>query len=135
MLVSTSLAIGGPPNFAVPTSPLTESESLTKAAPSTRQNTSALSVSTRLHWGQRFILNPEPSDHSALADLRADFVTTEFCAEGDHRAHFKSLIKTTSRCSGPRESASHLPSGDQSNLKIRSDLKLVNCFAGLPSSG
>src|SRR5437660_12336927 len=61
MLVSTSLAIEGPPNFAVPTSLLTEPESLTKAAPSTRQNTSALSVSTRLHWGQRFILNLQPS--------------------------------------------------------------------------
>src|SRR5256885_1928656 len=114
MLVSTSLAIGGPPNFAVLTSPLTEPESLTKAAPSTRQNTSALSVSTRLHWGQRFILNLQPSGPFRRAKLRADFITAEFCAEGDHRAHFKSLIKTTSRCSGPRESASNLPSVDQS---------------------
>src|SRR5256885_3173580 len=135
MLVSTSLAIGGLPNFAVPTSPLTESESLTKAAPSTRQNTSALSVSTRLHEGQRFILNLQPSSPFRPRQSSSGFHNGRVLCRGDHRAHFKSLIKTTSRCSGPRESASHLLSGDQSNLKIRSDLKSVNCFAGLPSSG
>src|SRR5437660_8143276 len=115
MLVSTSLAIEGPPNFAVASSPLTEPESVTKAAPSTRQNTSALSVSTRLHWGQRFILNLQPSGPFRPRQSSRGFIKAEFCAESDHRAHFKSLIKTTSRCSGPRESASHLPSGDQSN--------------------
>src|SRR5206468_13023050 len=49
-----------------------------------------------------------------LRDEEIVRLQAEFCAEGDHRDHFKSLIKTTSRCSGPRESASHLPSVDQS---------------------
>jgi hypothetical protein len=54
MLVSVSLAADAEPNFIVPASGLTAPESLIKAAPSTRQNASLPSVSTRLHWGQRF---------------------------------------------------------------------------------
>src|SRR5437762_2273278 len=54
-LVSISLDAGAEPNFAVPASVPTEPESLIKAVPSARQKASASSVSTRLHWGQRFI--------------------------------------------------------------------------------
>src|SRR5687768_8915887 len=54
MLVSIS--IGAEPSRAVPASLPIADESLTKVAPSTRQNFSASSVSTRLHWGQRFIV-------------------------------------------------------------------------------
>src|SRR5437660_132447 len=54
-LVSISLDTGAEPNFAVPASVPTEPESLIKAVPSARQKASASSVSTRLHWGQRFI--------------------------------------------------------------------------------
>ena len=58
MLVSVSVAPGVEPNLTVPASEL---ESLTKAVPSTRQNTSASSFSTRLHSGQRFIFGvPRP---------------------------------------------------------------------------
>jgi hypothetical protein len=57
------------------------------------------------------------------------------CLKRSSNVYLKSLIMTTSRSSGPRESASHLPSRDQSNEKIRSDLKSVNCRAGLSSSG
>src|SRR6266567_3415261 len=53
-LVSISLDTESEPNFAVPASPI-EPESIISVAPSTRQNFSASSVSTRLHWGQRFI--------------------------------------------------------------------------------
>src|SRR6476646_2647245 len=53
MLVWTSVESFGDTSCAVP-SPRPE-ESLTSVAPSTRQNFSASSVSTRLHWGQRFI--------------------------------------------------------------------------------
>src|SRR6266567_9486246 len=55
-LVSISLDTGAEPNFIVPASALTGPESLIKAVPSVRQNTSASSVSTRLHAGQRFII-------------------------------------------------------------------------------
>src|SRR5438552_18093396 len=54
MLVSISVA-ADVASFAVPASLLSDAESLTSAAPSARQNTSASSVSIRLHWGQRFI--------------------------------------------------------------------------------
>ncbi len=53
MLVSISVAVD--PSFAVPASLPSNEESLTSAVPSARQNTSVSSVSTRLHWGQRFI--------------------------------------------------------------------------------
>src|SRR6266571_6259116 len=53
--VSISVAAEAEPSFAVPASLLSVDESLIKAVPSARQNTSASSVSTRLHWGQRFI--------------------------------------------------------------------------------
>src|SRR6266545_4870692 len=55
MPVSISLAADVVPSFAVPASLLNDAESLTSAVPSARQKTSASSVSTRLHWGQRFI--------------------------------------------------------------------------------
>src|SRR5204863_5280130 len=55
MPVSISLDTGAEANFAVFASVLIEPESLIRAVPSIRQNTSASSVSTRLHWGQRFI--------------------------------------------------------------------------------
>src|SRR5439155_18857799 len=55
MLVSISLETAPEPNFAVPASALTGPESLIKAVPSARQKASVSSVSTRLHWGQRFI--------------------------------------------------------------------------------
>src|SRR5262249_20141128 len=50
-------ASGDAPTCAVPASLLKDDESLTSVAPSTRQNFSASSDSTRLHWGQRFIVN------------------------------------------------------------------------------
>src|SRR6266550_7715170 len=56
MLVSISLDTAPEPNFAVPASPLNEPESLMSVVPSARQKASASSVSTRLHWGQRFIM-------------------------------------------------------------------------------
>src|ERR1700694_622794 len=56
-LVSISVETGPEPNFAVFRSPLSEPGVLIKAAPSERQNTSVSSASTRLHWGQRFILS------------------------------------------------------------------------------
>src|SRR6266508_6074187 len=55
MLVSISPDLGAESNFTVPASPLIEPEALISAVPSARQKTSASSVSTRLHWGQRFI--------------------------------------------------------------------------------
>ena len=55
MLVSISLDTAPEPNFAVATSTLTEPDSRTSGVPSLRQKVSASSVSTRLHWGQRFM--------------------------------------------------------------------------------
>src|SRR2546421_3111408 len=52
--VSDSVAVE--PSFAVPASLPSDDDSLTRRVPSSRQNTSASSVSTRLHEGQRFIL-------------------------------------------------------------------------------
>src|SRR6266540_3785250 len=57
MLVSTSLAAGAKPNFAVPAFALDDPESLTRAVPSARQKASASSFSTRLHAGQRFMIS------------------------------------------------------------------------------
>src|SRR5438309_3539933 len=54
MLVSDSVAVN--PSFAVPASLPSDDESLTRRVPSARQNTSASSLSTRLHCGQRFII-------------------------------------------------------------------------------
>jgi hypothetical protein len=54
-LVSISLETGADVNFTVPASAPTGPESLIKAVPSDRQKTSASSVSTRLHWRQRFM--------------------------------------------------------------------------------
>src|SRR5438270_9337944 len=74
--------------------------------------------------------------HSALANLRTDFITAEFCAGFDgHSLTLKSLISTTSLSTTPREKASHLPSRDQSKEKMRSVLKFVNCLGGPPSMG
>src|SRR5262245_54499363 len=69
--------------------------------------------------------------HSSSAELRTDFVTTEFCAGGNHLK----LISTTSVLIAPRESASCLPSRDQSKEKIWSVLKSVNCRGSPPSTG
>src|SRR6185369_12823546 len=55
MPVSISVGLEGEPSLAVPTSPLSSEELMTKGAPSTRQKTSVSSFSTRLHVGQRFI--------------------------------------------------------------------------------
>ena len=55
MLVSISDGSDAVPSLAVPASRSGGEESLTSAVPSARQNASASSVSTRLHWGQRFI--------------------------------------------------------------------------------
>src|SRR5438445_9762964 len=55
MLVSISVAADVEPSRAVPASLPSDEESPTSAVPSTRQKTSASSVSMRLHWGQRFI--------------------------------------------------------------------------------
>ena len=52
MLVCASPDTGPELNLIVPESSFSDSES---ALPSTRQNVSELSVSTRLHWGQRFM--------------------------------------------------------------------------------
>ena len=57
MLVWTSVAAGAP-NCAVPAS-LSSDGSLTRVTPSTRQNFSASSVSPRLHWGQRFMIQKD----------------------------------------------------------------------------
>src|ERR1051326_4593375 len=54
--VFVSLETDPETNLIVPASSLTELDSLTSVAPSTRQNFSVSSLSTRLHWGQRFIL-------------------------------------------------------------------------------
>src|SRR5437764_13028158 len=53
MLVWDSVAVE--PSFAVPASLPSDDESLTRRVPSTRQNTRASSLSTRLHCGQRFM--------------------------------------------------------------------------------
>src|SRR5207253_2685717 len=55
MLVSISFAAEAEPSCAVSPSAVKGNESLTSVAPSTRQNFSASSLSTRLHVGQRFI--------------------------------------------------------------------------------
>src|SRR5213593_4061102 len=55
MLVSISVAKDAEPRLAVPASLLSGEESPTRGVPSTRQKPSALSVSIRLHVGQRFI--------------------------------------------------------------------------------
>ena len=53
------------PSLAVPASPLS---SLRSAVPSARQNASMLSVSTRLHLGQRFIFcSGSPLGHPTYA--------------------------------------------------------------------
>ena len=50
-----NFAFGAELRSAVPASLPIGEKSLTSVAPSTRQTFSASSVSTRLHWGQRFI--------------------------------------------------------------------------------
>ena len=45
------------------------------------------------------------------------------------------LISTMSPVSVPRSATIILSSGDQAKRKIVSDVKFVNCFAGLPSKG
>ena len=54
-LVSISLDTGAEVSFTVPASALTGPESLIRGVPSARQKTSVSSVSTRLHWGHRFM--------------------------------------------------------------------------------
>ena len=49
--------------------------------------------------------------------------------------HSGLLIRTTSLFRLPRARASCLPSLEKSNQKIRSEVKLVNCLAGLPFTG
>ncbi len=66
-LVSISVAAEGEPSLAVPTSPLSWDESLTSVMPSTRQNASPSSVSTRLQWGQRFIVVAQAISLRALS--------------------------------------------------------------------
>ena len=50
-------------------------------------------------------------------------------------AQRKLLIRTTSLLVVPRPQTSDLPSRDQSKAKKVSEVKWVNCFGGLPSSG
>src|SRR5262245_55919530 len=70
--------------------------------------------------------------HPALANLRADFVMTDFCAGGEcHR--LKLLISTTSRDCVPRTRATCFPSRERSKPKMLSEAKFVNCFGGEPS--
>ena len=76
----------------------------------------------------------ESSHHDLYAAV--DDLAARYPPRNAHRAaHLTLLIITTSRSSGPRASASHLPSRDQSKAKIRSDLKSVNWVGGLSSSG
>ena len=51
-----NFARGRQTELRVPTSLSIADESLISLVPSTRQNFSASSVSTRLHWGQRFTI-------------------------------------------------------------------------------
>src|SRR5882672_7778603 len=51
------------------------------------------------------------------------------------RLHRKSRIRTTSRVCVPRASTKLDPSAERANLKMRSDLKLVNCLGGSPLMG
>ena|SRR5437867_9141825 len=62
MLVSISVAADAEPRLAVPASLLSGEESPTRGMPSTRQKVSASSLSTRLHWGQRFIFGVRRPD-------------------------------------------------------------------------
>ena len=55
ILVSISLDWEAEPSRVVPASLPGDDDSLTRVAPSARQNFSASSISTRLHWGHRFI--------------------------------------------------------------------------------
>src|SRR5437879_3967800 len=73
MLVSISAAADGVPSFAVPVSLLSDDGSLTRRVPSARQNTSASSVSTRLHAGHRFILRPQQSNPFRLRQSLSGF--------------------------------------------------------------
>src|SRR5262249_30027509 len=56
-LLSISFAAEAEPSCAVPASLFNGDDASTSVVPSTRQNFSASSVSTRLHCGQRFIVN------------------------------------------------------------------------------
>ena len=51
------------------------------------------------------------------------------------RNHLKSLSKTTSVVTGPREIASRFPLRDQAKDEIRSDLKLVSALRDPPLTG
>ena len=51
------------------------------------------------------------------------------------KVHRKLLINTTSLITTPRLTINCLPSPAQSNEKMRSDLKFVNCFAGPSEMG
>src|SRR6266496_1022318 len=69
MLVSISLAADAAPGRTVPASLLNGNDSLTSAVPSARQKTRASSVSTRLHWGHRFISYSQGVPHSLAQGL------------------------------------------------------------------
>src|SRR5688500_17881487 len=101
MLVSIS--IGAEPRRAVPASLPIADESLTKVAPSTRQNFSASTVSTRLHWGQRFIVYGQLSacvysddrdqlrrDHQGQVFSSRRFYPTQSC---ETRRRFRSSVR------------------------------------------
>jgi hypothetical protein len=70
MLVSISVCADAEPSRAVPASALSDEESVTSAVPSPRQNARASSVSTRLHWGQRFIFGVLRPDAALLRAIR-----------------------------------------------------------------
>src|SRR5947209_4815291 len=72
--------------------------------------------------------------HAALTNLRADFVTAEFCAGGDTHCFLVSVIKMTSLMVVPRAKAIHFPSRERSKENICSGLKSANCFGAPPSS-
>ena len=67
------------------------------------------------------------------SDIRAalDAVGTDQISN----VHRKLLINTTSLITTPRLTINCLPSPAQSNEKMRSDLKFVNCFAGPSEMG
>src|SRR5258706_11633834 len=72
---------------------------------------------------------------------RSDFAPEESGLEFNNQAahydrlHRKSRIRTTSRVWVPRASTSLLPSAERAKLKMRSDLKSVNCLGGSPLMG
>src|SRR5215471_17756941 len=81
-LISASVRCG---RMLVSISPA--AESFIRAVPSIRQNASASSVSTRLHWGQRFMtsltfyrswLQPHAAHEIGVSRIAAEFLKTQF---------------------------------------------------------